>query len=534
MTRTTRPVALTRHGMVSSPHYLASVAGMRVLQEGGSATDAAIAVNAALGVVYPHMTGMGGDAFWLIYDAPSGRVHALNGSGRASSKATRQFFRAEGYEEIPSRGPLAAVTVPGAVDSWCAAHEWFGRLPLRQALGSAISYARDGYPVSGGQAHCTEEVADVLNQHSATRRGFLPEGRPPLLGEVMRFPELAETIETVAEKGREGFYEGPVAEEIARSVQDEGGILSAEDLASQRSDWVDPISTTYRGLTCYQHPPNSQGFAHLMMLNILEGFDLHSMGEDSADYLHLLVEATKAVFVDRDRYLTDPEFADIPLEQLLSKEYAAELRASIDMNRSRSPAATKSPAGDTTYSAVVDAEGNAASVIQSLYYECGSAFVAGGSGVCLQNRGSFFSLDEEQTNRLEPGKRTFHTLMPGMLFQDGLPSMIYGTMGGEGQPQTQTALVTRTVDFGHDIQSAIDRPRWLYGRTWGETTSDLRVESRIPEAVVSMLRARNHPVRVVEEWSDAMGHAQGIVLDHERSVLMGGADPRGEGIAIGW
>jgi gamma-glutamyltranspeptidase/glutathione hydrolase len=350
----------------------------------------------------------------------------------------------------------------------------------------------------------------------------------------MRFPELAETIETVAEKGREGFYEGPVAEEIARSVQDEGGILSAEDLASQRSDWVDPISTTYRGLTCYQHPPNSQGFAHLMMLNILEGFDLHSMGEDSADYLHLLVEATKAVFVDRDRYLTDPEFADIPLEQLLSKEYAAELRASIDMNRSRSPAATKSPAGDTTYSAVVDAEGNAASVIQSLYYECGSAFVAGGSGVCLQNRGSFFSLDEEQTNRLEPGKRTFHTLMPGMLFQDGLPSMIYGTMGGEGQPQTQTALVTRTVDFGHDIQSAIDRPRWLYGRTWGETTSDLRVESRIPEAVVSMLRARNHPVRVVEEWSDAMGHAQGIVLDHERSVLMGGADPRGEGIAIGW
>lgn len=534
MTRTTRPVTLTRHGMVSSPHYLASVAGMRVLQEGGSAVDAAISVNATLGVVYPHMTGTGGDAFWLVYDARSERLHALNGSGRASFQATRQSFRSKGYEEIPSRGPLAAVTVPGAVDSWCSAHERFGRLSLREILAPAISYARDGYAVSGGQARCTEEVADVLGQYRATQKVFLPEGRPPRVGEVMSFPRLAETMEAVAERGRSGFYEGPVAEEIVRTVQEAGGFLSAEDLASHHSDWVEPISSTYRGLTCYQHPPNSQGFVHLMVLNLLEGFDLRSMGEDSADYLHLIVEATKAAFVDRDRYLTDPEFADIPLDQLLSKEYAAELRASIDMNRSWSPAAERDLAGDTTGSVVVDAEGNAVSVIQSLYHECGSAFVAGETGVCLQNRGSFFSLDEDHVNTLEPGKRTFHTLMPGMVFEDGRPFMVYGTMGGEGQPQTQTALVTRVVDFGHDIQSAIDRPRWLYGRTWGETTSDLRVEGRVPEAVVSILRARNQPVRVVEDWSDIMGHAQGIVIDHERGVLMGGADPRGEGIAIGW
>lgn len=534
MDRNTRPVALTRHGMVSSPHYLASGAGMRILQEGGSAVDAAVAVNATLGVVYPHMTGMGGDAFWLIYDADSEGVHALNGSGKSVSGATRGFFRSQGYEEIPTRGPLAAVTVPGAVDSWCRAHESFGRLTLREVLAPAISYARDGYSVCEGHANCLQTVSEAMNRYRHTREDFLRDGKPPQMGEVVRLPKLAATMEEIAKEGRGGFYEGTVAEEICRSVQEAGGLIGEEDLASHRSEWTEPVSATYRGHTCYQHPPNSQGFAHLMMLNVLEGFDLRSMGEDSADYLHLVVEATKAVFTDRDRYLTDPEFSHIPLERLLSKEYAAELRGAINMKQSQSPAPAMDLAGDTTCSVVVDGEGNAVSMIQSLYHECGSAFVAGESGILLQNRGAFFSLDAEHANRLEPGKRTFHTLMPGMLFREDKLRMVYGTMGGEGQPQTQTALVTRTVDFEYDIQSAIERPRWLYGRTWGETTSDLRVESRTPESLISALRARNHPVRVVEEWSDVMGHAQGIVVDQQQGVLMGGADPRGEGIAVGW
>lgn len=536
MVRTTRPVTLARQGMVSSPHYLASAAGLRVLQDGGTAVDAAIAINSTLGVVYPHMTGAGGDAFWLIYDATSGRLHGLNGSGRAGGAATTGHFRSHGYDSIPTRGPLASITAPGAVDSWCQAHEHFGALDLSRVLAPAIHYARHGYAVCAGQAACLHQVAGVLSAYSHTRETLLPEGRPPLEGEVVGLPKLAETLETVAQKGREGFYEGPVAAEIAAAVQRAGGLLTAADLASHSSDWVAPISTTYRGLECYQHPPNSQGFTHLMMLNILEGFDLSAMGEDSAQYLHTLVEATKLSFADRDRYLTDPDFADIPLAELLSKEYAAELRGRIDAEQAAAPVPAAPAGGDTTCSVVVDGEGNAVSVIQSLYHECGSGFVAGDTGVLLQNRGAFFALDDEHVNKLEPGKRTFHTLMPGMAFRDGKPHLVYGTMGGEGQPQTANTLVTRVADFGHEIQHAIDRPRWLFGRTWGEETRDLRVESRFPAAVATGLRHRGHPVREVGEWDNAMGHAQGIHVDHYSGgeVLMGGADPRGEGLALGW
>lgn len=538
MRQTTRPVTLAQQGMVASPHYLASAAGLRVLEDGGTAVDAAIAVNSTLGVVYPHMTGVGGDAFWLIYDAPTATVHALNGSGRAGAGATRGFFHSQGHSSIPIRGPRAAVTVPGAVDSWCASHGRFGALPLPRVLEPAIGYARDGYPVCAGHAACLADVSDMLAEYGDTREAMLPGGRPPRTGDVVRLPKLAETLETVAEKGREGFYEGPVAAEIAASLQQAGGILTVEDLSSHHSDWAVPVATTYRGYDCYQHPPNSQGFVHLMMLNILEGFDIEGMGEDSDEYLHTLVEATKLVFRDRDRYLTDPEFADIPLAELLSKEYAAELRSQIDPARAHSAAPTLEQAGDTTCSVVVDSAGNAVSVIQSLYHECGSGFVAGDTGVLLQNRGSFFSLENDQVNRLEPGKRTFHTLMPGMLFRDGAPCLVYGTMGGEGQPQTSNALVTRVVDFGHDMQRAIDTPRWLYGRTWGEETRDLRIESRFPETVITGLRDRGHPVRLVDEWDSVMGHAQGIRVDNgtsnDRPVLMGGADPRGEGLALGW
>lgn len=533
MTFSTRPLSLAQHGMASSPHYLASLTGLQVLQDGGTAVDAAIAVNATLGVVYPHMTGVGGDAFWLIHDASTGRTHALNGSGRAGAAADRARFAALGHSTIPTRGPLAAITVPGAVDSWCTAHGRFGRLPLRRLLEPAVDYARNGHPACGSQARFLHEVREVLESHDASRRTLLPGGEPPRQGQIVRYPRLAATMEAIARHGRDGFYTGEVAAEAAAALQHEGGLLTAEDFAAHTSQWMQPLSTSYRGYDCLQHPPNSQGFAHLMMLNILKGFDLAGMGDQSPEYLHTVVEATKQVFALRDRHLTDPAFADIPLDDLLSPARAKELRGRVGARAA--PGGPQAALGsDTTCSVVVDGAGNAASVIQSLYHECGSGFVAGDTGILLQNRGSFFSLDESHVNRLEPGKRTFHTLMPGMLLRDGRPYLVYGTMGGEGQPQTSTALVTRIVDFGQEVQQAIDGPRWLYGRTWGDPTQALRLESRFDGPTRTRLADLGHPVQTVSGFDAVMGHAQAILIDPDDGVLMGGADPRGEGIALGW
>jgi gamma-glutamyltranspeptidase len=519
--------------MVSSPHYLASLAGLRILQDGGSAVDAAIAVNSTLGVVYPHMTGMGGDAFWLIYDAELRSLNALNGSGRAVAAASLDFYRGLGHSVIPPRGPLAAVTVPGAVDSWCMAQERFGKLPLAKSLASAISYARDGYPVSAGQARFTTATADILARDERSARTFMPSGSIPKAGEMMSFPALARTMESVAEFGRAGFYSGPVAAEIVKSLNAAGGIWTTEDLVQHRGTWEKPISTDYRGHTLYQHPPNSQGFVHLMIMNVLEQFNVAGLRNNTEGYVHLVVEATKRCFADRDRFLSDPDRCPVPLDDLLSKEYAKELAGSITPVAANAPDAV--PMGqDTTCTVVVDRWGNAVSVIQSLYHEFGSGFVAGDTGVVLQNRGSFFSLDEANVNRLEPGKRCFHTLMPGMIFRDGSPRLVYGTMGGEGQPQTSTVIATSVIDFGRDVQTTVDGPRWLYGRTWGEATTNLRLERRFSEFVVHDLRQSGHRVELVEPWSDAVGHAAAIEINPESKVLYGAADARGEGIAVGW
>lgn len=519
--------------MVSSPHYLASLAGLKILESGGSAVDAAIAVNSTLGVVYPHMTGMGGDAFWLIHDATSAEVHALNGSGRAAGSATRDRYLSAGHTTIPQRGPLSCVTIPGAVDSWCTAHARFGKLDLAEDLQQATAYARDGYPVSAGQARFTAATSDVLERHAGTAQVFMPEGRSPRTGELLKFPGLANTLELVAEEGAAGFYQGQVADEIVRAVVDAGGYWTAEDLRSHQSSWSDPVSTTYRGRTLYQHPPNSQGFVHLMIMNILENFDVSLLNSYSPEYVHLIVEASKLAFADRDRYLTDPEHCDIPMDHLLSKDYAAKLASSIDLNTAR--ASDPQPMGaDTTCTVVVDRWGNAVSIIQSLYHEFGSGFVAGDTGVLLQNRGSFFSLDEKHVNRLEPGKRCFHTLMPGMMFKGSELDLVYGTMGGEGQPQTSSAVATRYVDFGEDVQDIIDDPRWLYGRTWGDETQNLRIEDRFGDATALKLSRMGHNVEIVDGWSDLAGHAAAIKIDHESGVLTGAADARGEGIAVGW
>lgn len=517
-----------RRGMVATPHHLATLAGFDMLRRGGNAVDAAIAAQAALAVVYPHMTGIGGDAFWLVHDAATGRVHALNGSGRAARAATPERLREAGHESIPVRGPLSAITVPGAVDSWCSAHERFGRLGFAELITPAVDFAREGHPVTESQAATTAQLADVLQAHPDTRRTLSAPTSP---GAVQRVPELADTLEAIAEGGRDAFYTDTAAR-IVKALAQAGGLLDAEDFAEHRSEWTEPISTTYRGHTCYQHPPNSQGLAHLMVLNILERHDLASL--DRTQFLHLVVEATKLAFAARDRHIADPDFAHIPLTTLLDKEHAAELAERIDPGHAATPGPPRPAGGDTTATTVADTEGNAVCVIQSIYHEFGSGVVAGDTGVLLQNRGAFFSLAPEHPNRLEPGKRTFHTLMPGMMHNDHGPVLVYGTMGGEGQPQTQTALVTGIVDFGRGVQAAVDAPRWLYGRTWGAPSTDLHLEARMGEEVAERLRGMGHPVRMLGDYDSTLGHAQAVQMTSPGGPLRGAADPRGDGVALGW
>ena len=519
--------------MVVCPHYLASETGLEMLRREGSAVDAAIATNAVLGVVYPHMTGLGGDAFWLIYDAHAKQVLGLNGSGRAGQQVTREAYEDKGLTAIPHRGPLAANTVPGAVDSWWQTHQRFGRLPWKDLLQPAIDLAEQGFPISHSQRHWTKENADPLMEYSGGNNPFLPNGEPPKAKEIFKNLTLAATLRDLAAGGMDEFYRGRIAQGIVTYLQEQGGLLTDQDFARHTSTWIEPISTTYRGYRVYEMPPNCQGFTVLQMLNLLEAFDLRQIGRNTADYYHLLVEATKLSFADRDRWLSDPEFVEIPIDELISKAYCDRRRARINMSLAQTYQAGI-VRGDTTYSAFVDAEGNAVSLIQSLYFDFGSAVVPPMLGFPLQNRGSFFSLDPGHINTLEPGKRTFHTLMPGLVLnQDDSPYLVFGTMGGEGQPQTQMAILTGVVDFGLDPQTAIDLPRWLWGRNWGEDTTVLTLEGRIPAYICDELRQRGHEVQSAPDWTEKMGHAHMIQIDSKSGRLRGGSDPRSDGAALG-
>lgn len=546
--RTGRPPVLSDRGMIATSHYLASATGLNMLRRGGSAVDAAIAANAVLCVAYPHMAGLGGDGFWLIHDPAEGGVKALNASGPAAGLATREYYRDRGHEDqIPQRGPLAALTVPGAVDGWGVMHERHGRLDWDVLFQDAIRYAREGLAMSRSLTNWTFKDIPVFEEIESSARVHLPDGRPRREGERLVQSDLADTFETLARDGaRRGFYEGHMAQRMCESLEQADSPLRQEDFAEFHAEWVEPISTGYRGYTAYEFPPNTQGFAALQILNIIEGFDVVSWGDGTADYYHHMAEAVKLAFADRDAWLTDPKFVDIPLDRLLSKEYAEERRAKIDREQAMDmesvepgiafdeSARTGDGGGDTCYFCAVDEDGLAVSVIQSIYHDFGSAFIAGDTGVLLQNRGSFFKLDDDHPNRLEPGKRTFHTLIPAMLFRDDKPYLVYGTMGGEGQPQTHAALVTRLVDFGYDIQQAIEAPRWLMGRTWGAESQDLSLEGRITDEVIRELDLRGQPIKMLNDWNDNMGHAQAIRLDLDHGFLEGGADPRGDGVALGY
>lgn len=520
-------------GMVVCPHFLASAVGAQILRAGGSAVDAAIATQAALGVVYPHMTGLGGDAFWLIYEAQGQSLYGLNGSGRAAAAVSPEAYRRRGDQAIPQRGPLAAITVPGAIASWADAHQRFGQLPWADLLQPAITLATEGYPVSGSQVHWTRRDRPHLEQYSSPDCPFLPDGQLPQAGEILTNPDLGQTLLQLAHDGAESFYRGPIAERLADYLSAMGGWLTRADLAEHQSDWVTPLETTYRGYRVAQLPPNSQGFTVLQMLNLIEPFDLTALGHGTADYYHLMIEATKLAFEDRDRWLTDPDFAAIPIDELIAKDYADRRRQQLRLDTVRRPPAPPI-GGDTVYTAIADQRGNAVSVIQSVYFDFGSAVVVPGTGFVLQNRGCFFSLDDNHINVLAPRKRTFHTLMPGMVrHPDGSPYLILGTMGGEGQPQTQLALLTRLLDFGDNPQAAINAPRWLWGRTWGETAAGLTLEGRIAADVRQALSDRGHPVVTAPDWTEKMGHAHVIRVDHTAQGYEGGCDPRSDGVAQG-
>lgn len=542
-----RPTTMAPHGMITTPHYLASQAGLKVLQEGGNAVEAAIAAASTIGVVYPHMNGIGGDNFWLVYNAKKKELKGLNSSGRSGENATISFYENQGYTKIPSRGALAANTVPAAVAGWEKAFQYSetemnGTLGWKQLLNTSIQYAKEGFPVTPSQEYWTNVNLDQqddefrhLQRFSEFSKVFLKSsGLAYQTGELMKQHDLALTLEGIASEGSSFLYQGELAKLIAQDVQNHGGLLTKQDFFNHRSDWVDPISIRYRGNRVYNLPPNTQGFASLSILNILNHFDLSLTEEGSADYYHLLVEATKRAFVDRDQYLSDPEFAHIPLDELLSVQRGSDLANSIDFTSVKPVQKQLDPKGDTIWLGVVDKEGNAVSMIQSIYHEFGSGFIPKDTGIVLQNRGSFFSLDETHVNGLQPKKRCYHTLNPAMLFKNEVPYLVYGTMGGEGQPQTQAALVTRIVDYKFPLQAAIEAPRWLYGRTWGASSNSLKLEGRIDREIVSNLQSRGHEVEVMEDFTDVMGHAGVIKIDQQTGVKFGGADPRGDGAALGY
>jgi gamma-glutamyltranspeptidase len=546
--RTGRPPTYAPHGVVATPHYLASAAGSNILQSGGSAVDAAIAANAVLCVVYPHMAGLGGDGFWLIAEPRTGRVHGLNASGPAARTATLDYYRPRGKDnEIPARGPLSVLTVPGATDGWRLAHERFGRLDWSKLFDAAIAYARDGMAVGRSLADWLAQDEPILATYSATAAIFLPNKRVPRDGQRLVQGDLARSLQQIASLGaRKSFYEGPIAERICAALQPQGSPLAADDFAAFHAEWVEPIKATYRGYEVYELPPNTQGFTALQILNLIEGYGVAAWGDGTADYYHHMAEAVKVAFADREEWLTDPSFVNIPVERLISKEYADERRRLIDSERALDiaevpagiayahPHERRAPDGDTCYFCAADRDGMVVSLIQSIYHDFGSAVIAGDTGIILQNRGAFFALDEKHPNHLRPGKRTFHTLIPALLVRDGQPYLAFGSMGGEGQPQSQAALVTRIVDFGYDVQQAIEAPRWLMGRTWGTRTRNMSLEGRISDEVVRELKRRGQPVQMVTDWNDNLGHAHAIRVNREQGFLEGGADPRGDGAAVGY
>ncbi len=512
-------------GAVACEHPQAALAGIKILEAGGTAADACVAMAAAMAVLSPMSTGMGGDAFLLFYEADTGRVIGANGSGRAPKAATIDKLRDRGMEEMPERGG-STVTVPGAVRLWEDAAVSLGRLPLADLLEPARSFAADGYPVPEVVARYWESAEKLLSRNEAAARCFLPEGRAPEPGEVFRQPDLANILAAVASDGANAFYNEEIARSMATAAQEAGGYLAEEDLAGHETTWVEPIYTDYRGVRVYEIPPPGQGVAALEMLNILEGFDFTDLDALGAERIHLEVEAKKLAFRDLHEKVGDPEFGEVPTEELTSKDYAAALREQISSSHA---ASSVSPVlgNDTTYLCAVDAEGNGCSFINSLYMGFGSGVAADGTGVCLQNRGNSFRLVEGHPNALEPGKRPLHTIIPGLATSADTGDLwaTFGVMGGPMQPQGHAQLLINLIDYGMSAQEAVDYPRHFHD------DGTLLVEGRVPEEEVEKLRQLGHEVEVGEDYVIPTGGAQ-LIRVLEGGVRACGSDPRKDGCAL--
>ncbi len=538
--RQSRSVVLARHGLVATSHPLAAQAGLDVLRAGGNAADAAIAVNAMLGVVEPMSCGVGGDLFAIYWDSKTGKLYGLNASGRSPRALTRQHFLDQGLEQVPLEGPLSW-SVPGCVSGWDELQRRFGRRTLAENLAPAIVTAEDGFAVSELIADSWKASEKALTAWPDSAATYLVDGtRAPRFGEIIHLPRLAATYRQLAQQGADAFYRGPIAHEIVAFSQTHGGFFQLEDFAEHRAEWVEPVSTNYRGYDVWELPPNGQGIAVLQMLNLLEPHDLTKYGPNSAEYLHLLLEAKKLAFADRARYYADPAMASVPAERLISKAYAAERSKRISLDKASSdvpPGDERLVHGDTVYITVVDKDRNCCSLIQSLYYSFGSHVTPGNVGFALQNRGVLFTLEEGHANVFEPGKRPFHTIIPAMVTKEGRPWFCFGVMGGDMQPQGHVQVLCNLIDFGMNVQAAGDAPRVRHEGSptpRGEPAQGVGTvycESGISDEVIEKLRAWGH---VVERRSGGYGGYQGILIDEAQGVLHGASEVRKDGAAVGY
>ena len=519
-------------GVVAAPHYLASLAGIDVLRDGGSAVDAAIATNLVLGVVWPHMCGPGGDLFAQVWSSSGRELLGLNASGRAGTRMSGEAYRARGMQTMPRRGVLA-ITVPGAVDGWFSLHERFGRLDMTRVARDAIHHARHGFRVTPSTAGAIRANADLLSELGGGAAVFLASGRAPSPGDLLVQSELAHTLELIAREGREAMYAGVLGERILDFVDQQGGGLTAEDFAAQRAEWVQPLSIKYRDIEVFELPPNSQGIALLEMLSMLDGADLSAWGD--AERVHQLVERKKLAFADRDTFVADPRCSEVPVELMLDAARARDRAGHVGPSAAPVQPVTigRSVDGDTIYLCTADRDGMVVSLIQSLYAAFGSGVHVPGTGVTLHNRGFGFSLLAGHRNELAPGKRPMHTLMPGFATHGDRPWLAFGTRGADGQPQTGLQILNGLLDFGLELQAAVEAPRWAHGAPGDRfPATALVLEERWGDSVVSKLVERGHEVMLADQVDPVMGTVQTIQIDSANGCYIAATDPRGDGVAL--
>jgi len=534
-----RSEVIAPHGMAATSQPLATQIALDILKSGGSAADAAIAANAALGLMEPTGCGIGGDLFAIVWDMEKKELTGLNASGRSPKSINLQFFKDQGLDSIPPYGPLP-VSVPGAVDGWFELHAKYGRLPIKKLLAPAIAYATDGFPVSEYIAYGWAKNTEKLKDFPGFADTFMPGGKPPRKGQLFKNPRLANTYQMIANDGRDAFYKGEIARKIDSYMTEQGGFLRYEDLAAHKSEWVTPVSTNYRGYDIYELPPNSQGIAALQILNILEGFDIQKMGFGTAEYIHTFVEAKKLAFEDRAKFYADTDFVNVPVKMLVSKKYADERRKLIDnekaaMSYSAGNAALE--AGDTIYLTVADKDGNMVSLIQSNYRGMGSGMTPGDLGFILQDRGELFSLTEGHANVIEPGKRPFHTIIPAFIMKGGKPWISFGLMGGAMQPQGHAQILVNMIDFGMNLQEAGDAARINHQGSSQPTDKRMttggvvHLETAFSEATRTALEKMGH---TLGDSDGSFGGYQAIMWDEEQGVYYGASESRKDGHAAGY